>query len=731
MGNGLSDDHDDDLSDRDIARKLMQQHKTSDRSSRSADEENFPSIRSKDLTSNLMRQQKNRDPLFYYEIIKIMGVGSMGSVAMVRKRDEFIGGSARRKLVKSIRRQTRYEQCFSIPILGACVRYVMEQAKPLDDISRHSSAIDLMPQQPNEIDDDENLMQSASKYALKSIHLNRVTDKVFVRELKNEIEILKSLDHPHIVRPIETFLYRNQLFIVMELCSGGDLYSQDPYVEDEAARIISSILSAVSYMHSKNVVHRDLKYENILFASNSSRSEIKLIDFGLSKKYLSDSGEMTEGVGTIYTMAPEVLKGTYTSQADIWSVGVVAYMLLSSQMPFYGRKRRHIIEQIMECKFDFKGRRWKRVSNQAKEFVKDLLIGDPDERATADEACQSLWLNKRHAATTRAATVDEIELAHQTLKNYANYSHLKKLALMVIAHKSTSNEIGILRKIFQDYDQKKNGVIRRIEFKQALAQYGYSDAELNRLFDAIDLDGSGQIKYTEFLAATIEAHGEIDENRIAEAFDRLDSDDSGFISLENLRELLGDEIPVNRINVIIKEADLTEDNRISYPEFLALWTGEPETKLKPLASMVSFGDLEPLATSAHLSEEISRQKNLMRQDSNAENTTLARANFYDEKKMSERRASNAQMVDLHYVTKVVLNELDEVVEDPEAPCLDDNMTAIDDCEEAFADIVQYSSFDSVDSGDNIKKGQVENPADEIITIIDETEENEKTFAGVG
>lgn len=85
----------------------------------------------------------------------------------------------------------------------------------------------------------------------------------------------------------------------MELCSGGDLYSQDPYVEDEAARIISSILSAVSYMHSKNVVHRDLKYENILFVSNSSRSEIKLIDFGLSKKYVSDSGEMTEGVGTV------------------------------------------------------------------------------------------------------------------------------------------------------------------------------------------------------------------------------------------------------------------------------------------------------------------------------------------------------------------------------------------------------------------------------------------------
>jgi len=514
----------------------------------------------------------------------------------------------------------------------------------------------------------------------------------------------------------------------MELCSGGDLYSQDPYVEDEAARIISSILSAVSYMHSKNVVHRDLKYENILFVSNSSRSEIKLIDFGLSKKYVSDSGEMTEGVGTIYTMAPEVLKGTYTSQADLWSVGVIAYMLLSSQMPFYGRKRRHIVEQIMECKFDFKGRRWKRVSKQAKAFVEDLLVADPSERATADEAYQSLWLNMRHSATTREPTVDEIELAHQTLKNYAGYSHLKKLALMVIAHKSTSNEIGILRKIFQDYDKRKDGVIRRIEFKGALAKYGYNDNELNRLFDAIDLDGSGQIKYTEFLAATIEAHGDLDENRIAEAFDRLDSDDSGFISLENLRELLGEDIPEHRLNAIIQEADLTEDNRISYPEFLALWAEESETGIKVSQSMMS---LEPLSTSGELSDEKKRQKNLMRQDSKAENTTLSRANFLDEKKMSERRTSNANMVDLHYVTKVVLNELDEVVEDPEAPCLDDNMTAIDDCEDAYESIVGYSSFDSAGNGADSKDNEVMDQTDEIITIFDETEDVEVGIIGIG
>ena len=108
-------------------------------------------------------------------------------------------------------------------------------------------------------------------------------------------------DHPHIVRPIETFVYRNALHIVMELCSGGDLYSRDPYIEDEAARIVGSILSAVSFMHDKQIVHRDLKYENILFVNDDPRAEIKLIDFGLSKKYASNK-DMTEGVGTVSEM---------------------------------------------------------------------------------------------------------------------------------------------------------------------------------------------------------------------------------------------------------------------------------------------------------------------------------------------------------------------------------------------------------------------------------------------
>lgn len=406
--------------------------------------QNSPKFGAPNLRSNLMRQQVDRDPLFFYEVVKTLGVGSMGSVARVKKREKLVGGSARRDVQDAVRRQKRNQEILSMPFIGGLFRFCIDdnlkhkEEKEQGTLGRISSSLSLNGLLTPKTDmiteslDTVSLTESSHSvgneivYAMKSIHLSRVTDESFVSELRNEISILKKLDHPHIVRPIETFEHRNQIFIVMELCSGGDLYARDPYTEEEAARIVSSILSAIAYMHSKNVVHRDLKYENILFVNNSPKAEVKLIDFGLSKVY-GDNPTLTEGVGTIYTMAPEVLKGNYTEKADIWSIGVIAYMLLSSQMPFYGRKRRHIVEQILDCQFNFRGRRWKRISAQAKSFVEDLLIFDPDERCTAQEAQSATWLNRRFAATTRAPHIEEENMARHAMLRYSGYTKLKKM----------------------------------------------------------------------------------------------------------------------------------------------------------------------------------------------------------------------------------------------------------------------------------------------------------------
>jgi Ca2+-binding EF-hand superfamily protein len=167
-----------------------------------------------------------------------------------------------------------------------------------------------------------------------------------------------------------------------------------------------------------------------------------------------------------------------------------------------------------------------------------------------------------------------------TIQTFAEYGRLKKLALLVVAYKSTDDEIGFLRKIFKKFDMTHDGEVEMHEFKKALEVYHYTDEELERMFMGMDIDGTGKVHYVEFLAATIEAHGSISEERIAEAFDRLDSDDSGYITVENLEDILGDEISKDYVHAIIDEADIVRDHQISYKEFLALWDENYDSKLK-------------------------------------------------------------------------------------------------------------------------------------------------------
>lgn len=241
------------------------------------------------LRGNLTRRRQNCDPLELYEVTKILGTGSMGNVTKVKKKESAIGGSARKEVG-----QVADSPCFALPIVGGLFRTCLRGKGG----SRHLLGASLR----GSIHSASSFTRSSTSYgltyAMKSIHLSRLADNSYVDELKNEVEILKSLDHPHVVRAIETFEHRNQIFVVMECCTGGDLYSRDPYTEEEAARIVSALLNAISYMHSLGIAHRDIKYENILFASEDQCAEIKLIDFGLSK-FFGLNEQLTEGVGTM------------------------------------------------------------------------------------------------------------------------------------------------------------------------------------------------------------------------------------------------------------------------------------------------------------------------------------------------------------------------------------------------------------------------------------------------
>jgi len=283
---------------------------------------------------------------------------------------------------------------------------------------------------------------------------------------------------------------------------------------------------------------------------------------------------MHEGVGTIYTMAPQVLQGVYTSQADLWSCGVIAYMLLSSEKPFYSRKRRSVIDKIMRCDYSFTSPVWDLITDDAKGFVSSLIVLDPKERLDAKAALEHPWFTNLVALSRDKPPVELMEGIEASLLNYAASSELKKVALNVIAHKSSSEEIVMLRTAFGHFDTEQDGFVSREEFRNALKECNLNDETLTKVFDSMDVDKNGSISYTEFLAALLEARTNIDEERVADAFDRLDHSDTGYISKEDLASLLGKKKDSEDVQRLIREADTDHDGQISFQEFLAVFRAD-------------------------------------------------------------------------------------------------------------------------------------------------------------
>ncbi|GAX17198.1 hypothetical protein FisN_10Lh047 [Fistulifera solaris] len=501
------------------------------------------------IHSNILREIDNDDPFRKYEVVQVLGEGSMGAVFKVQIRKSQVGGSAFRP-----RKQKGLMKLFRF------LKHDKHSVQPLH-VSEHT---------------DDFL------YGMKRIMLDRISP-AFIEELKNEIDILRNLDHPNIVRPHEVYTQKKQIYLVMDLCAGGDLYTRSPYTEKQAGRITTSILQAIRYMHNHGVVHRDLKYENIMFESTAQDAAIKIIDFGLSKKFIGKTGTMTERVGTIYTMSPQVLLGNYSAEADLWAVGVIAFMMCSSVKPFYDKRRSVLIDQIMRCKYSFESPVWSNVSEDAKDFISKLIVVDPKERLDAAQALGHKWIVNRERLPDEMPSEEVLSKVDGSLLNYRHTSRLKKLALTVIAHRSTTAEMQKLRSIFQEFDKTQDGVLSFDEFRQALEKMNYPEDTLAEIFDSVDLNQNGHIMWTEFLAATIEAHGHIGEDRIAEAFDRIDADDSGYISRQNLKDFLGDQCTKEQVDEMMTSADIDKDGKISYKEFLEAFRNQMHLAVEKVA----------------------------------------------------------------------------------------------------------------------------------------------------
>jgi len=249
--------------------------------------------------------------------------------------------------------------------------------------------------------------RSGRKYAVKIIDKKNVGQDM--QRLRTEIEILTRVKHPNIINLKEIMEDDDTLYIITELVTGGELFDKivelGAYTEADAAELVAKMVSAIDYLHSMNIVHRDLKPENLLLKDINNIAEVKLADFGLSK-IVSDGVQkqmMQTACGTPGYVAPEVLTADgYDKEVDLWSIGVITYILLCGFPPFYNEHLPILFESIMKAEYDYPEDYWDEISDTAKNFIDRLLVVEPDKRMTTKQALEHPWLSGQ-ASTKKLA----------------------------------------------------------------------------------------------------------------------------------------------------------------------------------------------------------------------------------------------------------------------------------------------------------------------------------------
>ena len=398
-----------------------------------------------------------------------------------------------------------------------------------------------------------------------------------LEQFQREINILIKADHPNIIKLYDIFESKHSFYLIMEECKGGELFdrivehiqNKEMYSEKKAAEIFEQIMSAIDYCHNNGICHRDLKPENILYLNEGQEENnpIKIIDFGLSQ-VISPDKKLKTKVGTAYYVSPEILRGEYTEKCDIWSAGVILYILLSGNPPFNGGSDTEIYKKIMESKVDFPEKNWKNISDKAKDLISHM-ISPENERYNAKQVLEHPWFKNAHNLNLIELNFDPIFLL-----NYSKYNLIKKITLFFIASRLEENEINDLRKTFEAFNIKKDGQISYEELKKGLMKLksnNINENEIFELFKNIDVDKNGKIDYTEFLAATLQKQSYLKKERLYEAFCMMDKDNRGNISKKGLMEALKlDKSQEIEAEQFIKDADKDGDGVINYKEFLEI-----------------------------------------------------------------------------------------------------------------------------------------------------------------
>lgn len=415
--------------------------------------------------------------------------------------------------------------------------------------------------------------------AVKIIPKSKMTTAIAIEDVRREVKILKGLaGHSNLIKIYEAYEDNDNVYIVMELCRGGELLDRilsrgGKYTEEDAKAVMLQILNVVSFCHLQGVVHRDLKPENFLFTSKDEDSTLKAIDFGLSD-FVKPDEKLNDIVGSAYYVAPEVLHRSYSTEADVWSVGVIAYILLCGSRPFWARTESGIFRSVLKADPSFNEEPWPSLSSEAKDFVKRMLNKDPRKRITAAQALCHPWL-RNHCEVRVPLDV----LVFKLLKIYMRSSSLRKAALRALSKTLTVDELYYLKEQFALLQPSKNGTISLDNIREALmrnATDAMKESRAHEILTSLTALQYRRMDFEEFCAAALSVYQlealERWEQHARCAYELFEKDGNRPIMIEELAsELgLGPNVPVH---AVLHDWIRHTDGKLSFLGFVKLLHG--------------------------------------------------------------------------------------------------------------------------------------------------------------
>jgi calcium-dependent protein kinase len=409
--------------------------------------------------------------------------------------------------------------------------------------------------------------QDGAEFAVK---IMKREDKWNPLLFRQEYELLTQLDHPNIVKFCDSYMDGNYFYVCTELCKGGELFDKikemKKFAEVEAAEIVQTIIDAISHCHSKDIVHRDLKPENIVFRTRAQK-DLVIIDFGDAKRIDVDA-DYEDFVGTAFYLAPESIrprKGWELKKSDMWTIGVITFVLLTGRPPFYGRDNKEILRKILRA--NLKWPRSSKLSRTAKEFVLSLINKNTKARFSSEQALNHKWLRGGAGTTDLGITLI------QSISNYSEASKLKKVLVRMLGNEMTLDDHNMLKEQFDQIDLDSDGQINLEDLTNFLHKQGgtRSDAEMkaSQIIKQVDQHNNGVISIDEFKNAKLSRTIGNDKALLKKQFERIDEDRNGYITQEELSKLFNWSLTPELIKNMIKEIDDNNDGQISYDEFVA------------------------------------------------------------------------------------------------------------------------------------------------------------------